>query len=140
LRDTWIESHPPNYGNLSYTLYGWKEDQLSILVNKAGRSREELERSIQKIAQRHEMWHFVPSRPWPPSTWDKDVKKCIELTRWLAASFIFDEELSLQKHIFRYIWGFSRDEDFSLLGSSSASGTQTLSPVSQPEISSDQSR
>jgi hypothetical protein len=68
------------------------------------------------------MWHFVPSRPWPPSTWDKDVKRCIELTRWLAASFIFDEELSLQKHIFRYIWGFSRDEDFSHLGSSSASG------------------
>lgn len=140
LSDTWEQSHPPNYGNLRVTLYMQKEARLSILASKRPQLREKLDQCIGEMAP-NTMGHFVPGCPWPPSAWTTDIKKCIELTKWLAASFIFAKRISLQKHIFRYIWGFSRDEDFSLLKSSSAaSGTQTLSSVSRPEISSNQSR
>lgn len=141
MSDTWEQSHPPNYGNLRVTLYIQKEARLSLLASKRPQLREKLDQCIGKMAP-NAMEHFVPGCPWPPSAWTTDIKKCIELTKWLAASFIFAKRISLQEHIFIYLWGVSRDKGFSFAGSSAVGSleSQSLSRVSCPDSSTEASR
>ncbi|KAH8082216.1 hypothetical protein HD553DRAFT_343604 [Filobasidium floriforme] len=146
LGDTWNGSHG-HYWEISTELSKEKRNRLFALETRALRDSQVVQEGIEEIARRPGMGYFVPGIPHLRSERTEDVEECVELTKWLAAADIYPrrKEPSLEKHIYKYLWGYSHGEDFSHVGSSAvgslaSASSRGLSDISQPDLSSNESR
>lgn len=143
MNDTWNRSHGSNYWVLSTDLSAEKKDRLLALKTLAPEYSQIVQEGIKEIAERPGMGYFVPGVPHLRSERTQDVENCVELTKWLAAADIYPKkkEPSLENHISIYLWGYAHGEDLSHVGSSVVGSlSQSLSRVSHPDSSSDESR